>query len=264
MSPDYYVYMFIRSADSSAGPAGSPYYIGKGKGQRAFDRKRSGMRPPNDRRYITICSSCLTEEQAFDKEIELISHYGRVDLGTGILRNRTNGGEGVAGATWKRSPRTEEHKARLSAALKGKGHPQLEETKKKIAGTLTGRSRPLEVVQKISNSKVGKSCSPSTEFKKGHVMTTEQRETWLRSQRSRGPRKPHTEEAKRKMSAALKGRKPSFGMLGKKRTTESRGKASASLLEAFAIRRSIGISEEEHARRSEAAKAIWAKRKGAN
>jgi|AntAceMinimDraft_11_1070367.scaffolds.fasta_scaffold02748_1 hypothetical protein len=39
-------------------------------------------------------SQFINEQCAFDKEIELISYYGRRDLGTGILTNMTNGGEG--------------------------------------------------------------------------------------------------------------------------------------------------------------------------
>lgn len=39
----------------------------------------------------------LTEQEAFDKEIELIKKYGRRDLDEGSLTNLTNGGEGMSG-----------------------------------------------------------------------------------------------------------------------------------------------------------------------
>lgn len=82
----YYIYSYIRED-------GSPYYIGKGKGDRAFRKRR--LFKPNDLNRIIIIEQNLTEEQAFILEVELISRYGRKDLGTGILHNKTAGGDGV-------------------------------------------------------------------------------------------------------------------------------------------------------------------------
>jgi hypothetical protein len=80
----FYVYQWLRTD-------GTPYYIGKGQTNRAFDKRRRYIPPTIDR--IQIIKDNLTEQQAFDLEIKLIAKYGRKEFG-GILRNKTEGGEG--------------------------------------------------------------------------------------------------------------------------------------------------------------------------
>ena len=80
----FYVYAYLRKD-------GTPYYIGKGKGRR-IDAPHIVAMPPKERRVFL--QENLTDSEAKNLEIELILFWGRKDIGTGILRNQTNGGEG--------------------------------------------------------------------------------------------------------------------------------------------------------------------------
>jgi len=96
IQPDgFYVYAYLRTKDSFQGPKGSPYYIGKGKGQRAWDLVRR-VKPCKSQSNIKILRDNLTESEALAYERELIQKYGRLDLGTGILHNLTDGGQGLS------------------------------------------------------------------------------------------------------------------------------------------------------------------------
>jgi|SRR5665213_330841 len=86
---DYYSYLWLRASD------GSPYYAGKGSGRRAV-KGYHGVHRPSDKSRILIFPM-LNEAEAFASEVALIELFGRKDLGTGCLRNRTNGGEGTSG-----------------------------------------------------------------------------------------------------------------------------------------------------------------------
>ena len=73
--------------------------------------------------------SGLTWEQACEWEVRFIAHFGRKDLKTGILRNRTDGGDGTPGLV-----RSEEDKERKSQAAKRRYEDPAERLK-------TGRSQ---------------------------------------------------------------------------------------------------------------------------
>lgn len=87
MHCDYYTYAYLREDDT-------PYYIGKGRGRRAYLPHKKHARRPKDKSRILILKRNLTEEEAFKHEIYMIAIYGRKDIGTGILRNLTDGGQG--------------------------------------------------------------------------------------------------------------------------------------------------------------------------
>lgn len=90
----YYVYAYLRDTDDDVAKAGSPYYIGKGRGQRAWVGKRRDAPRPTNPLLVRIIADDMTCVDARQAEIFLIKYFGRIDEKTGILVNRTRGGEG--------------------------------------------------------------------------------------------------------------------------------------------------------------------------
>ena len=158
----YYVYAYLRSD-------GTPYYIGKGKRRRAFENHRinnKGIQIPKDKSQIIFLERNLTNIGALAIERRLIKWYGRKDIGTGILQNRTAGGEG--------------------------GEDISKEARQKISKANSGKIMSIETRKKISDSKKG-------------VITSEQTKEKIRNAK-KGIGKPHSEETCKKISMSNKGR----------------------------------------------------------
>jgi hypothetical protein len=183
---EYYTYAYLREDKT-------PYYIGKGQGNRAYRRRKTDIKPPKDKSRILILKKNLTEEEAFNHEIYMISVFGRKDLGTGILYNRTDGGEGTSN---------------LSV-----------ETRKKTSKKLKGENNP-NYGKRWWNDGKGK-CKMSVECPgEGWVLGN------INVKKDKHPQygKPHTEETKRKQSKKLKGENNPF--YGKTHTEESKRRQS--------------------------------------
>ena len=127
---NYYTYAYLRED-------GTPYYIGKGKGNRINRKHRrrntKHFSPPNDKNRIIFLKQNLTEEEAFKHEKYMIFVFGRKDLGTGILRNMSDGGEGSSGFVM-----SEEAKRKLSISHTGKTKSL--ETRIKMSAASKGRN----------------------------------------------------------------------------------------------------------------------------
>ena len=121
---DYYTYAFLRDDHT-------PYYIGKGKLNRAYKKRGGGVNRPRNKDKIVILKSSLTEAEAHKHEVYMISVLGRKDIGTGILRNRTDGGEGTSGRLV-----SEETKRKMSQS--SLGNSPSPETRDKIAESVKG------------------------------------------------------------------------------------------------------------------------------
>ena len=141
----YYVYSYLREDCS-------PYYIGKGSGKRAYTKGPKEIKPPRDKSRVRILKENLTEEDAFLLEKLYILMFGRMDLGTGILRNKTDGGDGSSGAIF--SP---EERKRRSERMKGITRPQW--IYDKIAASNRGKTASAETRAKLSAIHKGKTCT---------------------------------------------------------------------------------------------------------
>ena len=190
----YYTYAYLREDRT-------PYYIGKGKDKRAYKREKNDIKPPKDKSRIIYLKQNLTEEQAFRHEVYMIAMFGRKDLGTGILHNRTNGGDGVSGAVV-----SDETKRKISETRKGITHS--EESRRKMSEAHKGKTHSEESRRKISETRKGKTLSEETkrklsEVRKGKTFSEEHKRKLSESQKG----KTLSEETKRKLSEVRKGRK---------------------------------------------------------
>lgn len=167
MKSNYYVYMYLRTKESNNGAMGSPYYIGKGKGDRFKHLTGDAIKPLNDNSNVRFLCENLSEDDAFMWEVFWIAEFGRIDLGTGCLRNRTDGGEGTSGISNTLRKKKQEFMFgpnnpmynkdsidKLKKSLTGRKLTQ--ETKDKIRKTLQGNIVTEEARQNLSKALKGK------------------------------------------------------------------------------------------------------------
>jgi hypothetical protein len=151
---------------------GTPYYYGKGSGQRAFSGPHKVPIPERSRILLQYWAS---EIDAFEMEKFYIQLFGRKDIGTGILRNFADGGEGgFSGAIV-----SEEHKEKLRRLFTG--IPKSAETRRKLSEANLGKKHSEESCRKMSEQRKG------NQYRLGI---------------------PHTAESRKKISDGLKAQTP--------------------------------------------------------
>jgi hypothetical protein len=193
----YYTYAYLREDKT-------PYYIGKGKGNRIFNKNKGDIRPPKDKSRIIFLKKNLTEAEAFRHEIYMITVFGRKDLETGILRNRTDGGEGASGLVMSEETRKTLSELKVGEKNPNYGKEMSEEQKQKISekrkGTKLSEEHKDKIRQKMMGNtwNVGKKLSDETKRKVGEAQKGNQ---YMRGMK-------FSEETKQKMSEAHKGKTP--------------------------------------------------------
>lgn len=119
-----------------------PFYVGKGKHHRMKGHLQPKSLCDNSIKSNTInaiiretgkipthykIEEKLSFEEANELETKLIKHFGRRDIGTGILTNMTDGGEGFKNVVFTKETREKMSKAKIG----------------KISGTRNGKSKKV-------------------------------------------------------------------------------------------------------------------------
>ena len=170
----YYTYAYLREDKT-------PYYIGKGVGNRMHSKTHSVSLPPKDRRIFL--KQNLTEQEAFKHEVYMIAVIPN-------LRNQTTGGEGSSGRicsdeTRQKISQSNRGKVRTEKQkenMKGKRNLSEEELQRRTSRLPSRKNVILsdETKEKISVSKKGRKMNLSEEQRKhrSEQMKKAQQKRW--------------------------------------------------------------------------------------
>jgi len=209
---DFYTYIHCK-------PDGTPFYVGKGSGRRAYRIKGVGRNPHHAnivKKYgkdnvLVFIFLCDTEGQALVDEVQ---HIAQLRAEGYDLSNKSTGGEnGTIG------PLSGEHRLKISKAQKGRKQPPVSDaTRMKMSISAKKRGAHEGMPAKVSASLTGRKKSPEHVAKvaaalKGYVHGDEMRKRLSESKTG----KALSVEHRAKIGEA---------MLGKKRSDEFKEKMS--------------------------------------
>jgi hypothetical protein len=196
MSKNFCIYHYLRYDNT-------PYYVGRGSYTRPYEKHSGATSTPKDKSKILIIATDIDFLTSKAMEIFWIAVYGRKDLGTGILNNRTDGGEGATGYM-----HTAEHKKYISELQTGR--KVSDKTRKKISLSKIGSNNPMygkdspmkdrhhtpEVCKRLSEINTGKQQSDAAKQKNSdaHIGKKKSVETRLKMS------KPKSAITRQKMS----------------------------------------------------------------
>ncbi len=219
---DFYVYVYIDPRD------GTPFYIGKGHG----NRDRSHLFPCNLKQNqffyhkinkllkqdvnpkVRRIFENLSEQEAFFWETFFIHALGRRNLDEGPLCNLTNGGDGFAG--YVVTPERRQQAAEAARRTKNNAGRKHSETTKKLLAEIArkrnlGRKLSEGTKEKIGLANRGRKHTADTRKRmsagqKRRYENPKERSKISKSQIGRR----HSETTRKKMSKAHKGKECSF------------------------------------------------------
>jgi group I intron endonuclease len=153
---EYYTYIHTRKDNNKV------FYVGKGKGKRAFTkeyRNKHWHNVVNKAGYtVDICAYWETEKEALEHEKFLIQCFKSLTT----LVNKTDGGDGISGYR-----HSEESKKRMSEIRKGKS-----------AYWNIGRTPPEATRLKMSKAQTGKKHTEATKKKMSVAQSKENNAMW--------------------------------------------------------------------------------------
>lgn len=238
----YFVYGLYRSGNNV------PFYIGKARyARRPFEHIDEAFREISSKKnlhkintikkiareqqaiIIRILFSSKDENEVLQEEIRLISHYGRADIGTGVLTNMTAGGDGISGYT-----HTPVSRKQISDSLKLRSPDIRSKAAEKMLGHTfnIGRVHTDETKCKISKANKGRTVAKDMSgnnnpfYGKRHSQESKEKMSKWHCENSKGENNPfygkkHSDDAKikirsnnrssdedvkSKISAAMKGK----------------------------------------------------------
>lgn len=147
----FYTYAYLRED-------GRPYYIGKGKDQRAWvmhgSRQKRWAAPADER--VLILKWNLTEGQAHDHEVYLIAVYGNAYVKGGWLTlNFTDGGEGTSGYQYTDELR-EVRRDQLKGNNYGANVEWTDELRAKLSDATAGKPKTITPAVKAAHENLQK------------------------------------------------------------------------------------------------------------